>query len=127
MRDIKFRAWDIKLEMWVYGLDNFEFTDGSANLNLAAFFRRLLNGTFGVNTKGQFTGLQDKNGVDIYEGDIVSIEYNYLGKVKVEFLDGAYNVSKYAIAKCKVIGNIHEGYLTLNAIIISQNTEVMYE
>ena len=34
---------------------------------------------------GQFTGLQDKNGVDIYEGDLISLHGNQRGFTKVVF------------------------------------------
>lgn len=56
----------------------------------------------------QFTGLQDGEGTDIYEGDIIHLDYNYLGNVVVRFLDGSYNLAKYKLSKGKVIGNICE-------------------
>ena len=67
-------------------------------------------------TVGQFTGLMDKNGVKIFEGDIVryndTLDSDYVRydeKQKVEFIDGCfYPVSEYWCQGIKVIGNIHD-------------------
>lgn len=60
------------------------------------------------NTEGQFTGLTDKNGKEIYEGDIWKKESYPNHILEVIFKNGKYNIADYSMTKGKVIGNIHE-------------------
>jgi uncharacterized phage protein (TIGR01671 family) len=88
-RPIKFRAWDdgkmiYEKDIWHLSLEDNDI------YRLAKFFCNVRNDSIIM----QFTGLIDKNGADIYEGDIVSFG-NRLYEVAINF--NGYYLQRYKL------------------------------
>jgi uncharacterized phage protein (TIGR01671 family) len=92
MREIKFRFWDGK-KMTYHGYQEAECS-----------FHGLLV-CEGDTIPLQFTGLKDKNGKEIYEGDLLKYDEDIR---EVTFDDGMFNVGHVLAERYEVIGNIYE-------------------
>lgn len=114
-REIKFRGQQINTKKWVYGYlyRNKGLYVICENIRYAEEEPILLD------TVGQYTGLHDKNGKEIYEGDIVKIKYRDedIGKVIYEhngFSIDVTNMNKnygrvsFVNNFIEVIGNIYD-------------------
>lgn len=107
MREIKFRAWDGKrmldnptFEFFNHGRDGRAVMMADENENVEIM---------------QYTGLKDKNGKEIYEGDVVEGQKDFYPRSVIGFEDGSFVIKQTPLAKwkvshfeLKVIGNIYE-------------------
>jgi len=124
MRTIKFRAWQKNYGGYMFyshkskGLGYLEFNDDSSTVigesdgdqRYEASEMPLM----------QFTGLLDKNGEEIYEGDIIDNE-GALQKYEVIFHKGCFCISQGGLGyhifnekKAEIIGNIYQNPELIN-------------
>ena len=115
MRTIKFRGLRTDGKGWVYG-GYFQHTPDEDGVRYYIF--DFNEGAVEVipESVGQFTGLHDKNGKKIYEGDVLEdtlgrkklVEYYKDGFWLNASLEGAEWCLRHVNSSSKVIGNISE-------------------
>lgn len=107
MRELKFRAWSEETKSFEC-FDLYEGTEcGLTNLQIWARNTQI----------EQYTGLKDKNGKEIYEGDILQIDDHILGDFEVLWQNLGWAIKRsvgfetlrvHKPEDIVVIGNVHE-------------------
>ena len=113
MREILFRGKRIDNGEWEYG--GCGFTENKVCLIYNQTHSIDLQGsTVEENSVGQFTGLTDKNGRKIFEGDIVKTSHGgSTYYAKIEWDDGSFWVTNHDIQMPSYISEVSKTYLEI--------------
>ena len=121
MREILFRGKLLYSEKWIFG-DLIKKGEPSDKEYVIADDNVEGHWTFGIQaeTVGQFTGITDRDGAKIFEGDIIRVSCGKItGTGTVEFRDGMFGIEwgwhkdftgfrDFANPLFEVIGNIYD-------------------
>ena len=104
MREILFRGKKIDNDEWTYGFYFEHSIDGQkySYIKYQTFDEGFVTNEVVADTVGQFTGLCDKNGRKIFEGDIVESPH------------GTQGVVEWQNAECAFLVNIGDDWQTMD-------------
>jgi len=121
MREIKFRVWDNETNHMIYPEKTFDPGHHSFNMHSGTLQYYNLQNGYGTGEMMQYTGLKDKNGKEIYEGDVLKAYGKEIAWYVVSYSDGSFRLHHHfgvwgllsrlfemVDMPADVIGNIHE-------------------
>ncbi len=110
-RILKFRAWDSDKKVMIFDFHptaNYTIFQTQVNDKFICG-GTMQNGDWNEPDLMQYTGLKDKNGKEIYEGDIIKKTDKTKSPMLVEWRGGAWGYSNVMWNKYnEILGNIHE-------------------